>query len=311
MNHDGILKGVPYIYVLPAIKSDITMKVFISWSGKLSKELAEVLKNWIPKVIQAAKPFYSPHDISKGSRWNNDISKELDDTKVGLICLTQDNLESPWIMFEAGALSKNVDNSKVCPILFNLETSQIVGPLTQFQATTKFSKEEIYKTISMLNEELGELKLKSSDLDEQFEMWWPRLKENVEKILSNTQPVSKTEKRPTEDILEEILQLTRTISIANNRKERQPFHPRAVKDLTESFEDLLTISLELNNEILFRKLRKMVAPLEHLIKRAVMTTSDKEEVITRLYNSSNKMEIEISKQEVSIEYKSADNDKNE
>jgi len=285
------------------------MKVFISWSGQLSKELAEVLKNWIPKVIQAAKPFYSPHDISKGSRWSNDISKELDDTKVGLICLTQDNLESPWIMFEAGALSKNVDNSKVCPILFNVDTSQIVGPLTQFQATTKFSKEEIYKTVLMLNEELGELKLKSSDLDDQFEMWWPRLKENVEKILSNTQPVTKTEKRPTEDILEEILQLTRTIHISNGRNEKQPFHPRAVKDLTECFEDLLNVSLELNNEILFRKLRKLVAPIEHLIRRAVMSASDKEEIMTRFNNLSDRIEIEIRRQEPPIDYKSVDNDK--
>lgn len=285
------------------------MKVFISWSGQLSKELAEVLKNWIPKVIQAAKPFYSPHDISKGSRWNNDISKELDDTKVGLICLTQDNLNSPWIMFEAGALSKNVDNSKVCPILFNVDTSQIIGPLTQFQATTKFSKEEIYKTISMLNEELGELKLKSADLDDQFEMWWPKLKENVEKILSNIQPVSKTEKRPTENILEEILQLTRSIHIGNDRKERPPFHPKAVRDLTECFEDLLNASLELNNEHLFRKLRKLVMPIEHLLRRAVMPLSDKEEIMERLYNSSNKIEIELHKQDVEIEYKSVDNDK--
>lgn len=285
------------------------MKVFISWSGQLSKELAEVLKTWIPKVIQAAKPFYSPHDISKGSRWSNDISKELDDTKVGLICLTQDNLESPWIMFEAGALSKNVDNSKVCPILFNVDTSQIIGPLTQFQATTKFSKEEIYKTILMLNEELGEFKLKTSDLDEQFEMWWPRLKENVEKILSNIQPVSKTEKRPTEDILEEILQLTRTIHIGNDRKERQSFNPKAVRDLTDGFESLLTVSLELNNEILFKRLRRLVMPIQHLIKRAVMPISDKEEILTQLSNSSNRIEIELHKKEVSIEYKSVDNDK--
>lgn len=285
------------------------MKVFISWSGQLSKELAEVLKTWIPKVIQAAKPFYSPHDISKGSRWSNDISKELDDTKVGLICLTQDNLESPWIMFEAGALSKNVDNSKVCPILFNVDTSQIIGPLTQFQATTKFSKEEIYKTILMLNDELGEYKLKTSDLDEQFQMWWPRLKENVEKILSNIQPVSKTKKRPTEDILEEILQLTRTIHIGNDRKERQPFNPKAVRDLTDGFESLLTVSLELNNEILFKRLRRLVVPIQHLIKRAVMPISDKEEILTQLSNSSNRIEIELHKQEVSIEYKSVDNDK--
>lgn len=87
------------------------MKVFISWSGELSKNIAEIFRQWIPGVIQAVKPYYSPDDITKGTRWNSEIAKELDASKIGIICLTPNNLESPWIMFEAGTLAKNIDKS--------------------------------------------------------------------------------------------------------------------------------------------------------------------------------------------------------
>lgn len=117
------------------------MKVFICWSGKTSKRLAEIFRDWIPAVIQAVKPYFSPEDVEKGARWYPEISKELEQCSAGLICLTRDNLEAPWIMFEAGALSKSVEKSRLIPLLFGIGTADIKGPLIQFQAAP-FSKEE-------------------------------------------------------------------------------------------------------------------------------------------------------------------------
>lgn len=45
------------------------MKVFISWSGTRSKAMANALKEWIPLIVQHAKPFVSDKDISAGDRW--------------------------------------------------------------------------------------------------------------------------------------------------------------------------------------------------------------------------------------------------
>ena len=86
------------------------MKVFISWSGNQSKAIASEFKEWIPAVIQAVKPYFSFNDINKGSRWATEISLELEQSKVGLTCLTRENLEALWIMFEAGALSKSIES---------------------------------------------------------------------------------------------------------------------------------------------------------------------------------------------------------
>ncbi len=38
------------------------MKVFISWSGTKSKKIAEIFRKWIPGVIQAVKPYFTPDD---------------------------------------------------------------------------------------------------------------------------------------------------------------------------------------------------------------------------------------------------------
>ena len=117
------------------------MDVFISWSGKTSGELAKVLRDWLPSVIQAVKPYFSTDDIEKGTRGNTMLAKELEGAGIGILCLTRENLEAPWIMFEAGSLSKSLDTSRVCPILFgDLSTTDLKGPLTQFQAA-KFNKD--------------------------------------------------------------------------------------------------------------------------------------------------------------------------
>lgn len=183
------------------------MKIFISWSGDRSKALAEVLYQWLPAVIQAVKPYYSPDDIAKGTRWGVEIAKELEASRVGLICLTPDNPTAPWIMFEAGALSKSLDQSRLCPILFDLDPSDIQGPLVQFQAC-RFGREEMDRVVRMINGELGDQALAPDVLASVFDMWWPQLQERVAEVLAtqdSAPPVSRSER----EILEELLELMR------------------------------------------------------------------------------------------------------
>ena len=242
------------------------MKVFISWSGDTSKALAETLRGWLPSVLQALKPYFSPDDITKGTRWSNEIGKELEECKVGLLCLTPDNIEAPWIMFEAGALSKSLSSARVCPLLFGIEPSDIKGPLVQFQAAP-FTKEEVKKVVKMMNQELGTSALLTDVLDSVFEMWWPKLDEKVKKLLSGAQPTSKQKTRSERDILEEVLARVRAVPGVSKREE---FAPEAIRDLLMNYRRLVVeIRRNLPSEVRERfmeTLERLRMPIDYIAR---------------------------------------------
>ncbi len=45
------------------------MKIFVSWSGKRSKAVAELMSDWLKCVIQASQPWISTRDIDRGAIW--------------------------------------------------------------------------------------------------------------------------------------------------------------------------------------------------------------------------------------------------
>lgn len=207
------------------------MKLFISWSGKRSRKLAEIMRNWIPSVIQAAKPYFSPDDVDKGALWYSEISKELEDSKVGIISLTRDNLEAPWILFEAGALAKTFKKSRIIPVLFGLRTTDIKAPLSQFQSAV-FEKSEIKKVIESINKALGDDALELSVLEKVYEKWWPDLESQVAEAMKDEDHEEEAELRNDREILEEVLSLTRAINAEiENSPIKSKYSPIAELDL--------------------------------------------------------------------------------
>ena len=159
------------------------MKVFISWSGKISHKVAIVLRDWLPSVIQLLEPYVSSEDIDKGARGLADISEELEHSSFGLLCVTKDNIHAPWLNFEAGALSRSVEKGRVAPFLFDVEVSEITeSPLLQFQATT-FDKADIKRLVHSLNKAGGDTLLLREDLlNDAFDTLWSRLEARLNEI---------------------------------------------------------------------------------------------------------------------------------
>jgi TIR domain len=188
------------------------MKVFLSWSGDRSKLLAEAMRDWLPRVIQAVQPWMSAADIEKGTMWRNEIARQLDEATVGIICLTSDNLDKPWLLFEAGAISKKLDDSFVCTYLLDLEPSEVREPLAQFQST-KAEKEDTKRLLQTINRALGPLSLQETVLDDVFEAMWPRLERRIQQI-PLTQGGKQSLRNPAE-IMEEILVLVRSYARQN------------------------------------------------------------------------------------------------
>lgn len=185
------------------------MKVFISWSGTLSKKIAECLKTWLPCFIQSIEPFCSTEDIEKGVNWNQKLTTELNNTHFGIVCLTNENVSAPWIHFEAGAISKLVD-SKISVLQIGLNVSDIKGPLSTFQAT-KFEKDDFYKLLESINNS-SESHLNPSTLKTCFEAQWDNFQKAIDDIITKSKSKVKKneEKRSDTEILEEVLELVRT-----------------------------------------------------------------------------------------------------
>jgi hypothetical protein len=243
----------------------VTTKVFISWSGELSNKLAEAVRQWLPGVLQFVKPYFTPSDIEKGTKWASSIAGELESSDIGIIFLTKENLSKPWILFESGALSKNLESSRVCTLLFGIDSTDLQGPLTTFQ-TTKFEKSDFKKLVKSINNTGGESKLEENVLEEVFEMWWGKLESQINGIIASHNNGEEIEHRSERDILEEILELSRLD--AKRRPMNRELHPQVLMDLAESSMDLQQIVEIEGSKRALMALRRIQKPIEHLMRQS-------------------------------------------
>ena len=184
------------------------MKVFMSWSGARSHAVAEVLAWWVKCVLQAARPWISSEDLDRGSLWFSEINNSLSDTSVGIVCLTDENKDRPWVLFEAGALAKGLSNSRVCTFLIDLNPTDITDPLAQFNHTRK-SQDDMKKLARTLNAALGANALDTNLLSDICDVYWPKFDEKFERALREHPPTAPKVARPEGDVLGDILENVR------------------------------------------------------------------------------------------------------
>ncbi|WP_437880876.1 hypothetical protein [Pseudomonas sp. LRF_L74] len=195
------------------------MKIFISWSGRRSRLVAELLSDWIKCVLQASRPWISTRDIDRGSIWFTEISDQLKDTVVGIVCLTQENKNKPWILFESGALAKGLSTSRVCTLLIDLTPSDIEDPLAQFNHTLP-ERDSMWALVRSLNSSMNDQALDERILSEVFNTYWNQFFTKFKKAIDDTPQQEAVEPRSESSILEEILGHTRTLSTRISRLEK-------------------------------------------------------------------------------------------
>lgn len=159
------------------------MRLFISWSGKSSRRIAEALQKWLPKIFQNNVDLWISNNIEKGSQSLIELTKGLEQTQFGILCMTPDNLDSAWILFEAGAISmaeKLNGKTYVCPYLFKIRSLDLPKPLSQFQ-NAKADEEGTYGLVQTINA-LLERPLSEMMLREIFDENWSSLNEKLKKI---------------------------------------------------------------------------------------------------------------------------------
>jgi len=206
----------------------------------------------------------SDEDIAAGSRWLPEITAGLADAKIGILCVTPENQSSPWLVFEAGALSKTVEQTFVCPMLYDMAPSQLSGPLSQFQAST-FERAGVFRVLQNLNGALSSEKLQDADLVEIFGVWWPKLEERLASTPQQDEPIAP--RRSPDDILEEILSMNREqLRRENVRIEHSLARDKRLEHVIPMFEQMVAAAtqMERNGTALFEKL-PMMSELKDLL----------------------------------------------
>lgn len=180
------------------------IRVFISWSKERSKHIAQALDVWLPDVFHDVKTWISQHDIAAGSRWGSALGEALQQCNFGVICLTPDNVDSKWLLFEAGALSKSFVGSRVVPLLYQLKPTDLEFPLSQFQHV-QADVQGILALVKSIND-IRDEPIEEQRLERGFKKWWPDLEK---RLTLGTPPEVSPRARSDRELLEELLQLVR------------------------------------------------------------------------------------------------------
>lgn len=181
------------------------MKTFLSWSGVKSHSAALAFSEWIPCVIQAIEPWVSSKDIDRGSIWFNEIFEQLKDTNFGVVFVTKENQDKPWLLFESGALSKGLSENRICTVLIDLDVRDIdAGSPLRHLNHTVLEKDSVLALVKTINKNIKGSPIQDKHLEISFNALWPDLDSKLKDILS-TDPASEEPRRDDADVLNDIL----------------------------------------------------------------------------------------------------------
>lgn len=165
------------------------------------------------------------------------VAEELEACTFGITCLTAENVAAPWILFEAGALAKSMQEGMVVPLLLDLNISDITGPLAQFQAK-KADKTGLLHVLQAINK-IAPTPLADNRLNPLFEEIWPNLEKAIGEIPKATGAAKHT--RPQTEILEELVDSVRNLEVRyremlddgglSTRRRRSRMHPMMLREM--------------------------------------------------------------------------------
>lgn len=184
------------------------MNVFLCWSGELSKSVAQLFFDYLEDSPLPIDVKFSSEGIASGERWPSWLSESLEQSHYGWLFMTKENLESRWIHFEAGNLGKDSNQSRVCPILIDIEESELKPPLAHFQFRL-LDRKGIFKAITDLNNALGKISVREAVLQRTFDSYWKKLSQSINQAIERYPVGEDQPKRSDREILIELLTETR------------------------------------------------------------------------------------------------------
>jgi hypothetical protein len=118
-------------------------------------------------------------------------------------------------MFEAGALSKSLTRSRVAPLLIDLNETELLQPLSQFQAR-KLVEEDVRRLVHDINSMRETDAIAEQPLSRAFNAFWGELKANTDQCIARSEAergnVEARPSRPVNEVLGDVLAEIRTVA---------------------------------------------------------------------------------------------------
>lgn len=251
------------------------MQIFIAWSKGVSEKIGKALTTWLRELNEPVfRTIISDENIPVGDLWNNALDTALKRADYGILCVTEENLTSPWLCYESGALrmstAGNVKSGQpgVAPVLFgDVTNSQIASPLQHFQSV-KFDKDGMWKLVLELHTRSAYTNsnnhLDEKDIMAKFESAYPALETQVQDILRNGIPAAQERSKKLEGKLDETLALLQELLT-----ERMPSVGQERKDAPEV--ELPTIEQEHGDKSYSELMDDLGKTLESLLEQSKET----------------------------------------
>jgi TIR domain len=86
----------------------VPIKVFICWSGTRSQLFSKAVEKLLKNVLASDVEISISTKIGKGTEWFDELRNDLNNADCGILCLTPEAIDSPWVHFEAGLLVREL-----------------------------------------------------------------------------------------------------------------------------------------------------------------------------------------------------------
>ena len=248
-------------------------EIFISFSGRKSKEIAFALKKWLSLIFREVE-FVVSADIPKGNFWIDNLNKHLRLSIAGILCVTRDNYQEPWLMFEAGALmTKHEQGCQAIPFVLDEKPDEIIAflqntPLSVVQTTSyrvKSGEKPSDKKLSEAEENREELcrmvleihrALQSQERESDLELYLKNQYEYLENALQRIadkypdEPPSNAQDMVTQALLAYVERFEQTFAAAMEQDKQDKQNKQRQNERLEEIQGTVQSSLLLLGDVL-------------------------------------------------------------
>ncbi len=139
----------------------------------------DVFGSFSPADLQC---FVSEEDIASGTDWWNKINSELKACKMGIVCITKENLNAPWLYYEAGAMV--TESIQVIHLLVGCDFSSLSNtPLNGKQAIDFYNCGKFIKMLQDIRSAMDYNFISKKTLDKLGEDAYWGLRDRLEPVL--------------------------------------------------------------------------------------------------------------------------------